>query len=152
MITTDYENTYVSVQKARWEVADLDLVMEILSKASEPMTCHDIGFAIWGAGYLDNHRSAAHMGQMLRHLRQGKFIRMEEVKGEPFEVEYEEWVNNVLPDENGNLPTLKVHDDAGNEYTIPNPKYRGRLYYNGGHFEKVKKTITPRIKVYSLVR
>ena len=152
MKTNCFEDTYVSVNKARNDVERLDDVILALEDADKPLTCRDIGLKIWGADYLDNRRLAARMGQMLRHLLQGGFIRWDEIKGEPFEVEYEEWVNNVLPDENGNLPTLKVHDDAGNEYTIPNPKYRGRLYYNGGHFEKVKKTIIPRTKVYSLMQ
>lgn len=146
MITTKYENTYVSVQKARWDVVDLESVMEILSKASEPMTCRDIGFAIWGVGYLDNHRRAAHMGQMLKHLRQGGFIRVEEVNGEPIEVKYEKYSS---VDEEGNTRYITVHDDAGNKYQMPNPNYSG---YSHGCWTKVKKIITPVIKVYSLVR
>lgn len=147
MITTNYEDTYVSVQQARWDVIDLGLVMEVLSKASAPMSCRDIGFAIWGVGYLDNRRRAAHMGQMLKHLRQGKFIRMEEVDGEPVEVEYEEYIRT---DDEGNPATIRVHDDAGNEYQMLNPKYRPS--YGSGKWQKIKKTVTPRIKVYSLVR
>ena len=147
MITTRYEDTYDSVQQARKFTADLDKVVEVLSKASEPMTCHDIGFSIWGVGYLDNRRRASHMGQILKHLREGGFITVEKrTNGEPIEIEYEKWVNL---DKDGNPPTIKVHDDEGNEYLINNPKYSG---YGGGRIMKVKKTVTPTIKVYSLVR
>lgn len=147
MITTNYENTYVSVQKARWDVIDLDLVMEVLSKASAPMSCRDIGLKIWGPTYLNNRRRAAHMGQMLKHLRQGKFIREEEVNGEPVEVEYDEYQRNV--DDEGNPYYIVVHDDEGNKYQMHNPKWRG---YNGGRWVKIKKTVTPRIKVYTLAQ
>lgn len=148
MITTNYENTYVSVNNARKDTADLDKVVEILSKASAPMSCHDIGFAIWGVGYLDNRCRAARMGQMLKHLREGGFIKGEEVKGEPVEIEYEEYVRNV--DAKGNLPYIKVHDDEGNTYDMPNPKFD--RWTCSSSWQKVKKTVTPTIKVYSLVR
>ena len=147
MITTNYENTYVSVQKARWDVIDLDLVMEVLSKASAPMSCRDIGLKIWGPAYLNNRRRAAHMGQMLRHLLQGSFIRWDEVKGDPIEVEYEKYIRE---DDKGNPPFIKVHDDEGNEYIIHNPKFNG--YAAEGRLVKVKKTVIPTTKVYSLVR
>ena len=84
------------------------------------------------------------MGQILRHLRKGGFIKIEERKGDPIEIEVAEYVNR---DENGNPATIKVHDDEGNEYEIPNPKYRPS-YWNNGRFEKVKKTVTPTIKTY----
>ena len=145
MITTKYEDTYISVKKARDDTADLERVIQILSKASEPMTCHDIGFTFWGVGYLDNRRRSAHLGQILKHLRQGGFIHVDEIDGEPVEVEREEYRRNE--DKNGNPRYIKVHDDAGNEYEIPNPKYRG---YSG--WIRYKETIIPRIKVYSLVR
>lgn len=146
IITTDYENTYVSVQKARWDVLYLDRVMEVLSKASAPLSCHDIGFAIWGVDYLGHRRRAAHMGQMLKHLRQGGFIRVEKIAGEPVEVEYDEYQGEY--DDEDNPRYIKVHDDEGNTYNMPNPKYRG---YYCGKWVKIKRTVIPTIKVYSLV-
>lgn len=148
MITTDYENTYASVAKACRHTADLEKVIEVLSKASKAMTCRDIGLAIWGADYLDNRRYSAHMGQMLKHLRQGKFIRWVEINGEPVEVEYDEYQRDV--DDEGNTYYITVRDDEGNKYQMHNPKWRGG--YSGGRWVKVKKTVIPRIKVYSLVR
>ena len=146
MITTDYENTYVSVQKARWDVLYLDRVMEVLSKASAPLSCHDIGFAIWGVDYLGHRHRAAHMGQMLKHLRQGGFIRVEKIAGEPMEIEVEEYQREC--DENGNPRYIKVHDDEGNTYDMPNPKFNG---YSCGKWVKIKRTVIPTTKVYSLV-
>lgn len=147
MITNRYEDLYVSVKTARENTADLHRVIEVLFAASKPLTCHDIGFAIWGPAYLDNRRCAGHMGQMLKHLRKGGFIRMEEVDGEPVEVEYEEYIRE---DDEGNPATIRVHDDAGNEYQMPNPKYRPS--YGGGKWYKLKRTVTPRIKVYTLAQ
>lgn len=147
MITTNYENTYVSVNNARKDTADLDEVIKVLSKASAPMSCHDVGFAIWGVDYLDNRRRAAHMGQMLKHLREGGFLKVEEVKGEPIEVEYLKFVRR---DKGGNPSHIRVHDDEGNVYEIRNPKYNG--WCETGKWENIKKTVIPRIKVYSLAR
>ena len=145
MITTNYEDTYVSVKAAREDTADLHKVIEVLFAASKPLTCRDIGLKIWGADYLDNRPRAGHMGQMLKHLRKGGFIRMEEVDGEPVEVEYEEYQQDV--DEEGNPYYIIVRDDEGNKYQMHNPKWRG---YRGGRWVKIKKTVTPRIKVYTI--
>lgn len=147
MKTNCYEDTYVSVNKARKDVEKLDDVILTLEDADKPLTCRDIGLAIWGADYLDNRRYSARMGQMLKHLRRGGFIRVEEVNGEPVEVEYEEYIRE---DDDGNPATIRVHDDAGNEYQMPNPKYRPS--YGGGKWYKLKRTVIPRIKVYSLVQ
>lgn len=147
MKTNCYEDTYVSVNKARKDVEKLDDVILALEDADRPLTCRDIGLAIWGADYLDNRRYSARMGQMLKHLRRGKFIRVEEVDGEPVEVEYEEYQRDV--DDEGNPYYIIVHDDEGNKYQMHNPKWRG---YNGGRWVKIKKTVTPRIKVYTLAQ
>ena len=145
MKTNCFEDTYVSVNKARKDVEKLDDVILALEDADRPLTCAEIGRAIWGADYLDNRRLAARMGQMLKHLRQGKFIRVEEVDGEPVEVEYEEYQRDV--DDEGNPYYIIVRDDEGNKYQMHNPKWRG---YRGGRWVKIKKTVTPRIKVYTI--
>jgi len=150
MKTNCYEDTYVSVNKARKDVEKLDDVILALEDADKPLTCREIGIAVFGNDYIQGYhkRSLSHrMGQMLNHLRRGGFVKVEEVKGEPIEIEYDEYVRNV--DAQGNLPYIKVHDDNGNTYDMPNPKFD--RWTCGGSWQKVKKTVTPTYKVYSLV-
>lgn len=147
MKVTEYEKTYTSVKDALNATQHLATVVEFLRQQNAPVTCKEIGRAVFGGAYDHSFLSksySAQMGQILRHLRKGGFIKIEERKGDPIEIEVAEYVNR---DENGNPATIKVHDDEGNEYEIPNPKYRPS-YWNNGRFEKVKKTVTPTIKTY----
>lgn len=147
MKVTEYEKTYTSVCDAVNDVRHVEAVVEFLRKQAKPVTCAEVGNAVFGGVYSHSCMSksyAAQMGQVLRHLCKGGFIKIEERKGDPIEIEVEEYVHT---DEQGNPSTIKVHDDEGNEYEIPNPKYR-RPAWCSGHWEKVKKTVTPTIKTY----
>lgn len=146
MKVTEYEKTYVSVYNAVNDTRHVQAVVDFLREQSKPVTCGEVGKAVFGDVYSHSYMSksyAAQMGQILRHLREGGFIKIEERKGDPIEIEVEEYVRR---DENGNPAVIKVHDDEGNEYEIPNPKYRAS--YRNGRWEKVKKTVTPTIKTY----
>ena len=161
MTTTAYENTYVSVNNAKQNTADLPQLVELLRSATAPMSCKEIGFAMFGNAYAyngdpDSHeawlqrinrkRLTSHLSQMLRHLRKGGFVRTDEIDGEPIEVEREEYRRI---DDEGNPQFIRVHDDEGNEYQMPNPKYDvWRACRTHGEWVKVKETITPKIKVY----
>lgn len=150
MKTNCFEDTYVSVNKARKDVEKLDDVILALEDADGPLTCREIGLAVFGNDYIQGYHKrslSCRMGQMLKHLRRGGFIRVEEVNGEPVEVEYDEYQRDV--DDEGNPYYIIVHDDEGNKYQMHNPKWRG---YSGGRWVKIKKTVIPRIKVYSLVQ
>jgi hypothetical protein len=143
-----YEKTYVSVKNAVHDTQHLDAVVEFLRKQSEPVTCATIGEAVFGDQYHSYYMGKScqgMMGQMLRHLRQGGFIKMEERKGDTIEIEVEGWISE--PDVNGESPTIIVHDDKGREYTIKNPNYGGD-WHRRGHWGMVKKTVTPTIKTY----
>lgn len=151
MITTKFEDTYTCVYTAKVYTEKLAEVVDFLRAQTAPLTCREIGLAIFGNDYIQGYRQrslSSHMGQILKHLRQGGFIKVEEVKGEPIEVEREEYVRNA--DNNGNLPYIKVHDDEGNTYDMPNPKFDRRAY-NGGTWQTVKKIVMPTYKVYSWV-
>ena len=152
MITTKFEDTYTCVNNAKNITADLLTLADLLMQANRPMTCREIGIALFGTEYADrNSRRArgmtAHLSQMLRHFRKGGFIKVEEVKGEPIEVEREEYVR---VDDADNPQFIRVHDDAGNEYQMPNPNYNPwRAAQAGGSWQMVKKIVTPTYKVYS---
>lgn len=140
-----YEKTYVSVKNAVHDTQHLDAVVEFLRKQSEPVTCAAIGEAVFGDQYHSYYMGKScqgMMGQMLRHLRQGGFIKIGLTDGAPVEVSSWEWVDAV-----GAPPSkIRVHDEEGNEYWIANPKYDYRRH--GGNYQEVKKTIIPQVKTY----
>ena len=146
MITAnDYERTYVCVKNSLNATRQLDRVVEFLQSIPRPVTCREIGLFVWGDAYRDirtMNSYSAQLGQMLRHLRQGGFIKIGEIDGAPVEVSSWEWVD--APD--APPSKIKVHDDEGNEYWIANPKYDYRRH--GGSYKEVKKTIIPKIKTY----
>lgn len=142
-----YEKTYVSVKNAVNDTEHLDAVVEFLRKQSEPVTCAAIGEAVFGDQYHSYYMGKScqgRMGQMLRHLRQGGFIKMEERKGDPIEIEVEDFI--LDNDTSGEPPMILVHDDKGREYVINNPNYAAPR--RRGHWGMVKKTVTPTIKTY----
>jgi hypothetical protein len=145
MKITDYEKTYVSVTNAISDTKYLEAVVEFLHKQSEPVTCATIGEAVFGDEYHGYYMGKSYqgmMGQMLRHLRQGGFIKMEEHKGTPIEYEKAEYIRDSI---NNEPPSIIVYDKQGREYTIANPNY---VASDRGHWEMVKKTVTPTIKTY----
>ena len=148
MTANTYEKTYVSVKNAVADTEYLDKLVHIMRDCNEPMTCADLGYRVFGERY--NTQSigkslSGRMGQMLRHLRQGGFIKIEMIDGAPIQVSAWEWVEPV----DAPPAKIRVHDDEGNEYWIANPKYDYRRH--GGDYKEVKKTIIPKIKVYCWV-
>lgn len=140
-----YEKTYRSVKNAVDDTEYLDKLVEVMRSSRVPMTCADLGHHVFGDQYHSYYIGKScqgRMGQMLRHLRQGGFIKVDLIDGAPVEVSSWEWVDAV-----GAPPSkIKVHDEDGNEYLIANPKYDYRCH--GGNYEEVKKTIIPKVKVY----
>ena len=149
MKVTEYEKTYASVSNAVNDVCHVEAVVEFLRKQTAPVTCAEIGNAVFGGVYSRSYMSksyAAQMGQVLRHLHKGGFIKVEERKGDPIEIEVEGYIYDN--DDNGEPPMITVHDDKGREYRIQNPNYNNRWTHGHGHWGKVKKTVTPTIKTY----
>lgn len=145
MTANTYEKTYVSVKNAVADTEHLDRLVRIMRNCREPMTCADLGRCMFGSLYNTQSMSkslSGRMGQMLRHLQQGGFIKVEMIDGTPIQVSSWEWVEPV----DAPPKKIKVHDDEGNEYWIANPKYDYRRH--GGDYKEVKKTITPKIKTY----
>ena len=146
MITANaYEKTYCCVSDSLKATRHLDKVVEFLQSMARPVTCQEIGLFVWGSGYKDfcvQKSRSAQLGQMLRHLRRGGFVKVGYIDGTPVETLSYEYVEP----QNAPPRKLRVHDDEGNEYVIDNPKWDFKKHH--GHFEDVKKTIIPKIKVY----
>lgn len=161
MITSKYEDLYVSVHKAKIAAEYIDKVVELLSRSTLPIMPKEIGVYLFGADYLNpietsgiyhyNRRKAcqrATIGQIMRHLHKAGLVKREYLDGEPIEIENTEWV----PDEPYTVPRyINVHDDEGNTYQMENPKWdrtkeENTHYY--GHFIQIKKTITPKITAW----
>ena len=145
MTANIYEKTYISVKNSLADTEYLDKLVGIMRDNREPMTCADLGHRVFGERYSNEHMIKSlsrRMGQMLKHLRQGGFIKIDTIDGAPVQVSSWEWVDSV----DAPPSQIKVHDDEGNEYWIANPKYDYRRH--GGDFKEVKKTITPKIKTY----
>ena len=145
MTANIYEKTYVSVKNSLADTEYLDRLVRIMRDNREPMTCADLGHRVFGERYDNKFAKkslSGRMGQMLRHLDKGNFIKIETIDGAPVEVSSWEWV-----DAEGAPPSkIKVHDDEGNEYWIANPKYDYRRH--GESYKEVKKTIIPKVKTY----
>ena len=164
-MSLSYEEIFVGARKSKKTISNTEIVLDILRSATKPMTCKEIGIAIMGEEYSKHAtrkissvleftyygrsgeaRSwSSFIGRVMKILSDKGIVKTEIIDGEPITIEVEEWVDNpeAPPRE------LIVHDDDGNDYKIPNPKYD--YLKHGGTWEKVKKTITPKIKVYSWV-
>ena len=150
METTKYERTYKSVKTAIYHTENLDKVIDFLRNAKEPVTCKEIGLAVFGYFYtnkLTKCHYAGQLGQMLKHLAWDGYAKVEVRKGEPIEVETEEYVRGS--DKNGNPEYIEVFDVYGNKYKMRNPNYDWRDVR--GHFEKKMVTVIPKVKYWSLI-
>ena len=162
MITSKYENLYVSTRNAKDATKYVDEVVELLSHSTLPIMPKEIGVYLFGADYLKpieicspNYQyncsktsQRATISQIMRHLHSAGLVKREYLDGEPIEIEDSEWV----PDEPYTVPKyINVHDDEGNTYQMENPKWDFIKAMNArdyGHFARVKKTITPKIKAW----
>lgn len=162
MVTSKYEDLYVSARNAKIATAYVNKAVELLSNSTLPITPKEIGVYLFGADYLkpartyapnDQHNytkcsQRATISQIMRHLHKAGLVKREYLDGDPIEVEDDEWV----PDESYTVPRyINVHDDDGNTYQIKNPKWdwvKAMSARDNGHVERVKKTITPKIKAW----
>lgn len=150
METTKFERTYKSVKKAIYHTENLDKVIDFLRNAKEPVTCKEIGLAVFGDNYTNEFTKqhyAGQLGQMLRHLHKNNYVKMEVRKGAPVEIEYEDWVYDK--DSKGELEYIDVFDIHGNKYKMKNPNYDWRSA--SGRYVMKKVTVVPKVKYWSLV-
>lgn len=163
MITSKYEDLYVSTRNAKIATNYVNKVVELLSNSTLPIMPKEIGVYLFGTDYLKpvetiapnyhhNYTKAcqrATISQIMRHLHKAGLVKREYLDGEPIEIENTEWVPDGEP---YNVPRyINVHDDEGNTYQMENPKWdwvKAANARDNGHFERVKKTITPKIKAW----
>lgn len=168
MEVSKYEQTYKCVKVAVDATKYVDRVVNFLRNASAPMTCKEIGLALFGDAYkqfprkevyevykcidLDKLRHnekaqglASSLGHIMSNLMREGLVKLTKKKGEPFTIEIEDYVNVY----EGEVceQSLEVWDAKGNKYEIPNPNYRKGKY----ELRKVPTTITPTVKKYSLM-
>lgn len=163
MVTSKYEDLYVSTRNAKIATAYVNKVVELLRGSTLPVMPKEIGVHLFGDDYLKasdpsmfeyrhyNYRKksqSATIAQIMRHLHAAGLVKREYLDGDPIEIEDTEWV----PDESYTVPKyINVHDDEGNTYQMENPKWdwvKARSARDSGHYERVKKTIIPKIKVW----
>lgn len=168
MEVSKYEQTYVCVKNAMNATKYVDKVVNLLRNASAPMSCKEIGTALFGDAYkqfpkkevydgymrIDHDKRrhnenaqglASSLGHVMSNLMREGLVKLTKEKGEPFTVEIEDYVNVY----EGEVceQSIEVWDAKGNKYEITNPNYRRGKY----ELRKVPTTITPTIKKYSLV-
>ena len=161
MITSKYEDLYVSTRNAKIATEHVNKVVELLIDSTLPIAPKEIGVHLFGDDYLkpitesypyhyDYHKASqrATISQIMRHLHKAGLVKREYLDGDPIEIEDSEWI----PDTPYNVPRyINVHDDEGNTYQMENPKWdwiKAMSARDDGHYERVKKTITPKIKAW----
>lgn len=150
---SEYEKTFTNVNDVQGSAAKYaDQVADIIRNTKEGITCKEIGIKIFGEReYNEWIRScASELGHVLSNLAYGHFIRFEEVEtGEVVTWEEEIWVRDEVKDANNEPRTLRVHDDAGREYVIDNPRYNhAKRVRPSGHYETITKSVKPKVKVW----
>jgi len=147
MTANIYEKTYVSVKNGLAHTEYLDKLVEVMRSNREPMTCAALGRRVFGDRYGSEYVNkclSARMGQMLSHLRQGGFIKIDLVDGTPVTITHMGYIEPKGADAEPEF--IRVHDDKGREYNMPNPNYRPA--WARGTWGEVTETITPKIKTY----
>ena len=161
MITSKYEDLYVSTRNAKIATAYVNKVVELLSCSTLPVMPKEIGVYLFGDDYLRPIKTSdpyhygycqasqrATVGQIMRHLHKAGLVKREYLDGEPVEIETTEWV----PNETYTVPQyINVHDDEGNTYQMENPKWdwsKAAYARECGRCVPVKKTVIPKIKAW----
>ena len=159
MVTSKYEDLYVSTRNAKIATAYVNKVVELLRGSTLPVMPKEIGVHLFGDDYLKvpepygyNHyksSQSAVIAQIMRHLHEAGLVKRGYFDGDPIEIENTEWVPDGQP---YTVPRyINVHDDEGNTYQMENPKWdwvKARNACDNGHYERVKKTIIPKIKAW----
>ena len=162
MVTSKYEDLYVSVRNAKIDTTYVNKAVEFLSGSTLPILPKEIGVCLFGDEYLNpvvtsypyHYRYSkasqrAVIGQIMRHLNKAGLVKRAYIDGDPIEVEDSVWVSDGQP---YNVPRyINVHDDDGNTYQMENPKWdwvKAMSARDDGHYEQVKKTVIPKIKAW----
>ena len=148
-----YEETFTNVNEVKGSSAKYaDKVADIIRNAKDGITCKEIGIKLFGEREYDewNRSYASELGHVLSNLTYGHFVKFEKVEtGEVVTWEEEIWVRDEVKDTNNEPRTIRVHDDAGREYVIDNPRYDyTKRVRPSGHYETITKSVKPKVKVW----
>lgn len=151
MQTNKYEDLFTSVQdiKNSESVNRVTDIVEFLRQQKEPVTCYEVGIAIFGERY--NNKSAKKslsrsIGSVMRHLKEAGYIRIDKIQGKPIIIESEEY---IFIDDNDEPDVIEVTDAKGNKYKMQNPNFNWRIRTKKQSATKpIKQTIFPTISTY----
>jgi hypothetical protein len=168
MEVNKYEQTYKCVKVAMDTTKYVDRVVDFLRNAPAPVSCKELGTALFGDDYKQfpkkevydgymcidhdkrrhNERAqslASSLGHMMSNLMREGLVKLTKEKGEPVTIELEDYV--TVYDGEVCKRSIEVWDAKGNKYEMVNPNFsRGH-----GEWRKVPTIITPTVKKYSLV-
>lgn len=142
-----YERAFGCVQSAEISCAKyVDEVVEVLRKATAPMSCAEIGEQVFGK--KEYHRAelcksySAKIGTVLTRLVNGGYVDTDERKGIPhsFTVQEEYWV-----DANDEPEYIAITDCFGRKYKVENPYFKG---YKRVKMQPVTKLVYKNIRTY----
>ena len=147
-----YEETFTNVNDVQGSAAKYaDQVADIIRNAKDGITCKEIGIKLFGEHEYNKwgRSHASELGHVLSNLTDGHFIKFEKVEtGEVLTWEEQIWTWDKVKDTNNEPRTIHVHDDAGREYVIDNPRYDyTKRVRPSGHYETITKSVKVKFKV-----
>lgn len=142
-----YESCFIDKKKLNRVTDKLAEIIDVLKNSNQPMRVKEIGEIVYGeklyySSGIINTSLINHITHVLRILRRNGFVKREEIDGEPIKITHDVYISC-------NKAYIKVHDDVGNTYNMPNPNYNP--YKCNGEWREVTKTITPKVGLYSWI-
>ena len=138
IIANEYEMKFETTKKAIKVAANINELVAYMKAQTQPQSVAEIGMGLYGK--KNDRHTAAKIAADLRVL--SSLVEISERTEKPIEVEYEKFFL-AAPF------SIKVHDDEGKTYEIPNPNVNP--WDVQWEWRKVKKIITPKTKVYKWV-
>ena len=161
MEATIYEKSYWCIETAERATRNVMAVVDFLKQQTKPVTCQEIGKALFGDAYKwtpDPYgRSGRRNRAYLKHISDLGHI-LSHLFDEGCVLRTKEYTEEVVTDADGNPLTyqkwiegepapryIDVWDAKGNKYSMPNPNW----HFGNGHYEE--KPIHKSIITYSWV-
>ena len=167
MQVSEFEKCCPAVNNAEIVADKMDALVELLKNAEKPMTCKEIGIALYGEDYLilpDCYENWMHNMIAREHIGHLGYL-LSQLSGNGYIFVKVEKTNIPVTDKKGNIVTYRtqelkpseeptepymitVKDEQGRTYSIRNPHYvpRPALY------ETVTKVVFQKIKYYEWKR
>ena len=157
MNATKYEATYRIAKYAMNATSEVEKIVATLKDIGRAVTCKELGELVYGDAYkrvpmsedreyfknMKARELTGQLNQVLRHMVANNYVKVGEIKSEPYTYETEEWISI---DDNGEPETIEVWDAKGVKYDMPNPRYN--RYSGRGEYRKVTHTGRKNIRTY----